>query len=68
MRRSARIAITCLRRMMPLEHHPPYLISEAVVDRVVPCEHSINKRPIEARRQGLPDRDGLKLALIDPAL
>jgi hypothetical protein len=30
-----------------LEHHPPYLINEAIVDRVVSSEHSINKRPIE---------------------
>ena len=30
-----------------LEHHPPYLINEAIVDRVVSSEHSIDQRPVE---------------------
>jgi hypothetical protein len=51
-----------------LEHHPPCLISEAIVDRVVSREHSINKRPIERVDKDFRIEIGLKLALINPAL
>ena len=35
-----------------LEHYPPCLINEVIVDRVVPSEHSIYKRPIERVDKG----------------
>jgi hypothetical protein len=51
-----------------LEHHPFCLINKAIVDRVVSCEHSINKRPIERVDKDFWIEIGLKLALINPAL
>jgi IS66 C-terminal element len=30
-----------------LEHCPPYLIDEVIVDRIASSEHSVDKRPIE---------------------
>jgi hypothetical protein len=51
-----------------LEHYPPYLIDEVIVDRVVSSEHSINKRPIKRVDKDFRFEIGLKLALVDPAL
>ena len=50
-----------------LEHNPLCLINKAIVDRVVSCEHSINKRPIERVDKDFRIEIGLKLALINPA-
>jgi hypothetical protein len=35
-----------------LEHCPPYLIDEVIVDRVASSEHSVDKRPIERVNKG----------------
>jgi hypothetical protein len=51
-----------------LERHPPYLIDEFIVDWVVACEHSINKRPIERVDKDFRIEIGLKFALVDAAL
>jgi hypothetical protein len=34
------------------EHHPPCLVNEVIVDRVVSGEHSIDKRPVERVDKG----------------